>query len=44
MQNVVLTTLEKAAIKIRLAVQAYRVDLPARNIIGWDSLPTEPLL
>ena len=44
MQDVVLTTLGKAAIKIRLAVEAYREDLPVRNIIGWDSLPTEPLL
>ena len=44
MQDVALTTSGKVAIKIRFAVEAYMEDLPTRNIIGWDSLPTEPLL
>ena len=44
MQDVALTTSGKAAIKNRLAVEIYREDLPARKIIGWDSLPTETLL
>ena len=44
MQYVALTTSEKAAITTRLAVEAYKEELPVRNILDVGTHTTKPAL